>query len=180
MCGRSVPSDCSMMTLATKRGSSHHCCTKLVGRLDVDFEARRDVGWEVLDVVRDDDVRLREQGGRQHVGVLAHVRHGGDQVLEPGDAGVREGFIHRCHALAEQAWVQILTPPEDALDGFLENLHAPERAEDVVLSETKEDITQDLWVKDVGVQDGTIDQGSLFVDPQFLRLRRQPVDHRMP
>jgi hypothetical protein len=72
-------------------------------------------------------------------------------VLESRDASVWEGFVHGVHAPPEQAWIQVRAPPEDAVGGFLKDLGAPQRAEDVVFSQTKQEIAEDLWVKDVGV-----------------------------
>jgi hypothetical protein len=58
-------------------------------------------------------------------------------VLESGDAGVWEGLVHGIHALAEQAWIKVRTPPEDAADGFFQDLPAPQRAEEIVFGQPK-------------------------------------------
>lgn len=97
----------------------------------------RGIGGEVLQIERDQRVRVVVHGGGEHVTVLGVAGHLVDQVLEPVDEGLgAEGGPHVADPTCGPGWVDAELE-KVALD-LVEDLIRPQRLEQTGLGEPQQ------------------------------------------
>ena len=153
-----------------------------VSRVDEQANFGKPVGREVADVVGDDHVCARRERRRHDVPIpgVDLVRDGGREAAGLVRHRLGEG---RLHALAPAAELLLIVrlAPRQAPDQLVEDLGAPGWTEEAALREAEQQVADDPWVQNAGVEQG--DEGHvalLVVDAEILGLRGHPGEHLPP
>lgn len=122
--------------------------------LGLDSERLEDIGREVLEVLRHDDLGMAANGGSQDVSVVG-VRENKpfDERLVSGDEAVGDRFAHQLACPVELGSLEVRAAVENAADHLVECLVCPAGSEGPGLGESDQQVPEAGGVEDVRVVD---------------------------
>jgi hypothetical protein len=137
-----------------------------------DLEPLKGLLGEIIQIASDDDAGFRVDGCCQHMAIpLVRQDEGRDEVLIPGNEGIRCSLLHELPRAFQLFAGQVWSVFEETTDPFFMHVLRPLRSENAYEGKVHEEVAKLRWVKHVCVIKD--DESCHESDPDFLVISDQ-------